>query len=217
MTRVSLRRTMTQKPKRGRPVDACKRDKILQTASTLFMEQGFDCTHMDHIAKEAGVSKLTLYSRFPDKHSLFIEVMMAKARCYVPDELFDVFDNQHPRQAIITVATALYDLILSEDAIALYRTMICAAQDNPKLTNQFYDHGPCRLRDLLSDKLRHLNDCGILVIPDAALATDFFIALFKGTDIYTKRLLNIGKKPTKKEIKNHIEQIADFFLRAYAG
>ena len=59
----------------GRPKDLGKRAAILDAAKRLFIQSGFDGTSMDQIATEAGVSKLTVYSHFGDKESLFLSLI----------------------------------------------------------------------------------------------------------------------------------------------
>ena len=59
----------------GRPKDPSKRQAILDAARQMFTAQGFDGASMDQIAAEAGVSKLTVYSHFGDKETLFGEVV----------------------------------------------------------------------------------------------------------------------------------------------
>ena len=56
-----------------------KWDQVLDGARTVFMRDGFEGASVDDIVREAGVSKATLYSYFPDKRLLFIEV--AKIEC----------------------------------------------------------------------------------------------------------------------------------------
>lgn len=46
------------------------REKILKAARDLFNEYGYSKTSMDLIAKEAGVTKKTIYSYFKDKETL---------------------------------------------------------------------------------------------------------------------------------------------------
>ena len=53
--------------------------QVLEGARTIFMRDGFEGASVDEIAREAGVSKATLYSYFPDKRLLFMEV--AKVEC----------------------------------------------------------------------------------------------------------------------------------------
>ena len=50
-----------------------KWDQVLDGARKVFMRDGFEGASVDDIVREAGVSKATLYSYFPDKRLLFIE------------------------------------------------------------------------------------------------------------------------------------------------
>ena len=51
-----------------------KFDQVLKGARDVFMADGFEGASVDDIARAAGVSKATLYSYFPDKRLLFMEV-----------------------------------------------------------------------------------------------------------------------------------------------
>ena len=55
----------------GRPKDLEKRARILQAAKSIFLKMGYHATSMDQIAKEAAVTKLTVYNHFHDKANLF--------------------------------------------------------------------------------------------------------------------------------------------------
>ncbi len=48
--------------------------QVLEGARTIFLRDGFEGASVDDIAREAGVSKATLYSYFPDKRVMFMEV-----------------------------------------------------------------------------------------------------------------------------------------------
>ena len=61
----------------GRPKDLAKRAAILEAAKQLFLEQGYQGVSMDQIAATAGVSKLTVYSHFGDKETLFAATITA--------------------------------------------------------------------------------------------------------------------------------------------
>ncbi|MCW3047662.1 MAG: TetR family transcriptional regulator [Solirubrobacterales bacterium] len=57
--------TITSTPARGRPRDPQRREAILQAALALVAEVGYDRATIDAIAARAGVSKPTLYRRWP--------------------------------------------------------------------------------------------------------------------------------------------------------
>ena len=59
------------RPARAPEDDGAKRRQILDGATAVFLEKGFDAASMGEIARAAGVSKGTLYVYFDDKQALF--------------------------------------------------------------------------------------------------------------------------------------------------
>jgi AcrR family transcriptional regulator len=51
-------------------------NKVLETATNLFAERGFDATSVDAIAAASGVSKATIYKHWADKEALCLDVLM---------------------------------------------------------------------------------------------------------------------------------------------
>jgi len=51
------------------------RDKILMTAAKLFADNGFEATSMREIAEACSLTKPALYYYFPDKNTLFVEII----------------------------------------------------------------------------------------------------------------------------------------------
>lgn len=56
-----------------------RRAQLLETARSVFGENGFSATSMNDIAKEAGVTKPVLYQHFASKHDLFNELLAETA------------------------------------------------------------------------------------------------------------------------------------------
>lgn len=57
------------------PVSLSKRDQLIHTALALFSRCGFHATGIELIAKEAGVSKRTLYAHFASKDALIVAAL----------------------------------------------------------------------------------------------------------------------------------------------
>src|SRR5260221_14625434 len=70
----------------GRPTreEALRRDaRLLDVATNLFMERGFEGTSIDAVAEAAGVSKPTVYARYHDKRDLFAAVLRGRIRLWL--------------------------------------------------------------------------------------------------------------------------------------
>lgn len=200
---------------RGRPIDHTKRDLILDQAVELFMRKGFHATSMDEIARAAKMSKLTLYTRFVDKDEVFAAVIGRKCQEYVPDDMFDCLDHEPLYDAFYKIGIAFFSLILSPDAIGIYRMMASEAERNPDLTKLFYETGPRRVKKIMRQKFDQLVRDKKMVITDTEQAVDHFYSLFTGSDLYLRALMNIGKPPSQRAIKAHALQAVYSFCTVY--
>jgi len=59
-----------------------KAEQVLEAASSIFCEQGYGSASMDAIARQAGVSKATLYAHFAGKDQLFAAIVGAACRSH---------------------------------------------------------------------------------------------------------------------------------------
>ena len=78
----------TATPTRGRPRDPRRREAILVAAMTLIGELGYDRATVEAIAHRAGVSKPTIYRRWPGgKEEIVVEALRTKraASAALPD------------------------------------------------------------------------------------------------------------------------------------
>lgn len=199
----------------GRPKDLEKRAAILQAGKRLFPRQGFDGTSMDAIANEAGVSKLTVYSHFNDKETLFKEVIRAKCEEQLPAELF-LADLRGPiRGQLMTIARAFFRLIASDEAVALHRMITAQTQQSAKLAEMFWEAGPKRLQDSFEEFLRAEIAGGQLEIPDPRRATGQFFCLLKG-ELHARMMCGCCEPFTDTDVEEHLEATVDMFLRAYS-
>ncbi|WP_313161253.1 TetR/AcrR family transcriptional regulator, partial [Stenotrophomonas sp.] len=90
----------------GRPKDLGKRAAILDAAKALFVEQGYGGVSMDSIASQAGVSKLTVYSHFGDKETLFAEAVKSTCNEMLPDALFVTDADGALREQLVGIGRA---------------------------------------------------------------------------------------------------------------
>lgn len=77
MTDLTPKAEATTSPRRGRPRREGIRTAVVQALISLVAEQGFAKTSMDEVAERAGVSKATIYRRWPSKDALIIEAHRA--------------------------------------------------------------------------------------------------------------------------------------------
>jgi TetR/AcrR family transcriptional regulator, mexJK operon transcriptional repressor len=198
----------------GRPKDLEKRAAILAAAKRLFPLSGFEGTSMDTIAAEAGVSKLTVYSHFTDKETLFVAAIRARCADQVPDELFHVAGGTVGVQ-LEAIARAFLGLITSPEAISLHRLLTASVGTTPKLGQLFWEAGPLRMRQSFEEFLRKEVEAGQLEIPDITRAASQFFALLKG-ELHARLLCGCTQSISAQDIDEHVRATVDLFLRACA-
>lgn len=197
----------------GRPKDLEKRAAILEAGKRLLPRQGFDGTSMDAIAAEAGVSKLTVYSHFNDKETLFKSVIEAKCEEQLPSALFMADMTGPIRGQLLTIARAFFALIMSEESVSLHRMMTSQAQPT-KLAQLFWEAGPKKLQAAFEAFLQAEVDAGQLEIPQVWRATSQFFCLLKG-ELHARMMCGCSEPVCETAVEDHINATVDMFLRAY--
>jgi len=198
----------------GRPKDLEKRAAILEAAKRLFPRSGFDGTSMDAIAAEAGVSKLTVYSHFTDKETLFHAAIQARCEDQMPATLFNVHPEGPVRDQLEAIARAFLAMVMAPESIALHR-LLTSGTTSPKLVQLFWDAGPKRIQASLQQFLRSEVDAKQLDIADIPRSASQFFALLKG-EVHARLLCGCQEAVAGHEIDAHVRATVDFFLRAYS-
>ena len=200
----------------GRSKDLGKRASILEAAKRLFLEQGYQGVSMDQIAAAAGVSKLTVYSHFGDKETLFSAAITAKCQDVLPDELFVRPPEGPLREQLRAIGHAFFALITSEEAIAMHRMMNTPGTAENALRELFWNAGPRRVQDVFAQFLQARVAQGLLEVDDVALASSQFFSLLKG-ELHPMMACGLCLDPGPAAVARHIDATVDFFLRAHAA
>lgn len=198
----------------GRPKDLAKRQAILDAAKNLFLRNGYATTSMDAVAAEAGVSKLTVYSHFNDKETLFSAAVVARCEEQL-SELFFEIPHGTPVEAMLTnIGLGFYALINSPDSLELHRLMVALGNQDPKLAQIFFEAGPQRILQEMERFLTQIDKAGSLSIDNPRIAAEHFLCLLKGTCNF-RLLIGWGALPDEQAAQEHVQEVVSFFMRAY--
>lgn len=211
--------TPVRKPARtagpGRPKDLAKRAAILEAAKQIFTAQGFEASSMDQIAAAAGVSKLTVYSHFGDKESLFAAAVRSHCETRLPTALFEPSPGTPLRERLLDIARAFYAMISSREAVAGHR-MLCTPQlAGTPLSRLFWEAGPQRVHEAFATLLQRRVAAGELELEDPARASGQFFALLKGEPHAQLVFGCCEGHDDPAALDAHLAASVDMFLRAY--
>jgi len=193
-----------------------KKQAVLKAALRLFLEQGFGPTSMDAIAREAGVSKATLYAHVKNKEELFAAIT---ASCALRQTAtFPVFATGHDdvRAELLRFARDHVALLLSEEGAAMYRIVIAEAPRFPALGRAFYENGPAVKLGALIDYLKNVAERGLLKIDNARLAASELVAMIGGM-LHLRAMLGLNDEILATEQEAVVTHAVETFLRAYAA
>ncbi len=198
----------------GRPKDLAKREAILEAAKTLFLSLGYANTSMDAVAAAAGVSKLTVYSHFTDKQTLFCSAVMATCQIQLPDLLFEYPEGAPVDEVLLTIARNFQALISSDEAVKLSRLIMAQGSLDPSFGEYFYEAGPKRVLAGMEALLRGANERGLLRIDNPLRAAEHFFCLVKGAPDY-RLLLGCAGPLEGDEAEAHVREVVGVFIRAF--
>ncbi|TCO73532.1 TetR/AcrR family transcriptional regulator [Rhodovulum euryhalinum] len=193
-----------------------KFEQVLEGARDVFLRDGFEGANVDAIARAAGVSKATLYSYFPDKRLLFIEVFRLECDRQTMAALDEIDFADPPAVVLRRAAEHMVASFLSEFNQAVFRVCVAESDRFPELGAAFYRSGPLRLHDELVAYLARIDGQGAMAIPDPHLAADQFIELCKA-DLYLRHLLRVTDTFTPDEIARVIDGAVATFTARYAA
>lgn len=179
----------------------------------MFMEQGYAGVSMDGIAAQAGVSKLTVYSHFGDKESLFSEAIRAQCQQMMPDDLFDHAPEGALRDQLVEIAHAFFAMVSTESAISTHRMMMAPGTGDMHVREMFWEAGPKRTQLALADFLSARVADGQLEIPELPRAASQFFCLLKG-ELYALMMCGLHGQPTRAQVDEHIQASVDFFFES---
>ncbi len=191
-----------------------KFDQVLAGARQVFLADGFEGASVDDIARAAGVSKATLYSYFPDKRLLFMEV--ARLECdQMADRIMQGIDGDLPlREMLLRTARNLTSFLLSDFSQAVFRVCVAERDRFPELGQAFYAAGPEMGRNRMSEFLTEAVAQGALRISDIPMAAEQFTELCR-VKLWTRAVFGVQSAFTAAEIEDVAVNAVDTFLARY--
>ena len=173
----------------GRPTreEAARRDeRLIEIATNLFMERGFEGTSIDAVAEAAGVSKPTVYARYRDKGDLFAAVLHGRIQRWLAP-LSAAAEAHADEVGSEGIAATLHDLSrgmlaleLTPGATSLRRILAAQAIRFPELAKLAREEGWLRAVRAIASLLQKSAACGEIRVEDPELAADLFLSLVLG-------------------------------------
>ncbi len=209
------RRKPTDAPApRAAPDD--KATAVLAGARSVFLQHGFAAATTDMIQQAAGVSKATVYARYATKEALFNAVIAAECDRFLGTARTTVIASSRLPDVLAALAQAYLRIVLSPEALALYRVVVGEAPRFPALARQFYLLGPHGFNVIVE---RHLEQAAAQGEVDFAsigleMAAIHFVNLVRG-EAQMQGLTHPGSVPSQAQCDQWAAAAVTTFVRAF--
>jgi TetR/AcrR family transcriptional repressor of mexJK operon len=189
--------------------------RLLDVATRLFMERGFDGTSIDAVAEAAGLSKPNVYARYHDKRDLFAAVLRGRIRRWLA-RVSAAAEAEATETSPKSIKTTLHELsrhavayTLAPEAGALQRILSAQAVQFPELAKLANEEGWLRAVRGVASILRQSAARGHIKVDDPELAADMFLNLVLA---HPERLAFYSIATDPETAERHRKAAVDFFL-----
>jgi AcrR family transcriptional regulator len=222
-TSVKTARRGAQKSRGGRPTKtaAIERDqRLIEVATRLFLDRGYDATSLDAVAEAARVSKPTVYARYGDKRGLFAEVLRREIERWLAP-LARAAEVQLTRPSDVSVEQRLVEVgremlmfTCGPDAVAFSRMMTSQAINFPDIARLGKEEGWLKAVSTTARFFDHLVAQGVMDIEDSGVAAEVFLDVVVG---HTHRMATFGTPLEMKSAEKRMKSAIRLFLAGALG
>jgi AcrR family transcriptional regulator len=169
------------RPRAGRPTREqaeARHLELLDRALDHFLEKGYEQATIEAIAADVGMTKRTVYARYPEKRLLFLAaVSRAIDRYAVPDEAIRATEVDELEQTLVNIAMLRIDLVATEQGQKLQRVINTESYRFPEIFGEMFDRGAKPTIDFLAGVLDRATRAGVLDLDDCTTAASAFMSL----------------------------------------
>ena len=200
--------------KAGRPLDAAKRQAIVETAAHLFFHNGYAATAIEQVAADAGVSKVTIYNQFGDKRALFTAAVECECEKMRGHFSLEQMPQGTIRERLTAIGEAMAAFLFRPEMIQFERRIAAETEIDPAIGEVFLDAGPRRMKHGFAAYLRFCAEAGDLILTDPELAAEQFVSMCKGMGDLERRF---GAAVSPQNRERRITGAVEVFLAAYGA
>jgi AcrR family transcriptional regulator len=193
--------------------DSSKRRQILDGASKVFMDLGFDGASMGEIARAAGVSKGTLYVYFADKNRLF-EAIVEEETVEQGKVAFNFAPERDVPTTLREFGQAYIELLCRPRGGSAIRTVMAIAERMPEVGRRYYEHV---LEKTIARFAAYLDvhvKAGDVAIDDCQLAASQFMLMCQAS-LFLPFIFQAAPAPSEERMLQVVESATRIFLAAY--
>jgi TetR/AcrR family transcriptional repressor of mexJK operon len=196
-----------------------KHKAILQAATAVFLQKGYDGASMDDVAATARVSKPTVYKHFTDKERLFAAVVSATTddvNELVRLACITLEDDGDVEAHLTRLARQFLTALMQPRLLDLRRMVIANAGRFPNVGRTWYEQGFGRALTTLANSFEQLAVHKALRLDDAALAANHFVGLLLWIPV-NKAMFSGDHETSEASLNRYAKAAVRAFLTGYGA
>ncbi|CAM3886080.1 TetR/AcrR family transcriptional regulator [Xenorhabdus thuongxuanensis] len=164
---------------RGRPTipEQAIRQKIHDVTFLLLINQGYNKTTMDVVAKKAGIAKKTLYRFVKNREDLLEQIVMGWEENFIPTFKKDANNFQQLIELLKIFLTEIAEKSLSMEAVGLFKLLQSDFPYREILLDKYQQSGIERVRNILANWLERQYQQGLLKKMDFPIISELVISM----------------------------------------
>jgi TetR/AcrR family transcriptional regulator, mexJK operon transcriptional repressor len=208
--------TAAFRAKAGRPTREqaeARQHALLETALDHFLDKGFEQATIEAIAQDVGMTKRTVYARYPDKVSLFrAAVNLAIERYTVAPAVIEATDKGDLEATLIAVAWLRVEQVMTTNGLRLQRIINSESYRFPDIFEPFYRLASQPTVRFLAAILERETGAGRLALSEPEKAANAFMSMVVGGPV--RAIVLGGPMPTlsRDDLADRIEYAVRLFL-----
>ncbi|MEU1981042.1 TetR/AcrR family transcriptional regulator [Nocardia sp. NPDC019395] len=176
--------------------------ELLDTALKLFLENGFEMTTVEMIAKRVGMTKRTVYARYPDKAALFLTaVQRAIERQIVPRDVLEDLDRGDLAETLEAIGRLRIGQVMTPDGLRLQRVINAEGYRFPTIFKANVEQSARPLIEFVAGLLDRAIAAGDIAPTDTGLAANAFMSMVVGGSV---RAIVSGSTPTSEQLDRKV-------------
>lgn len=194
-------------------IDVAKSEAILDAAVEVIGERGLSAP-MAAIARQAGVSKQTVYNHYGSKAELMRALMQRRVES-ITASLREPGAVENPTEALEAYARSVLETVITTKSYSMMRVIILGSGEMPDIAQEVFEAGPLNARRQLAKFLETETRLGRMKVEDFDQAAEFFSGMVMGHS-QLRSLLRLPSDKTQEQFGRLAREAAERFMRAYA-
>lgn len=188
-----------------------RRRAILDAASTVFLQKGYEKASLSEILSLSGGSRATIYQAFGSKDGLLEAMMVECCQSVLAPLAGATQGGRPPEQVLLEMGRRAADMLLSPASLALLRVMMAEGRKFPHLAQTFQESGQEMWVRPLANYLACIGRDDTYEVQDPERTARLFLSMAWG-DTMIHLSAGLPQAPTRETIMADVEMAVRIFM-----